>query len=246
MSSSRSTSRSRAARPRKQASESLHFEEGDRLRAMAGAGDAFFLLIEQELGVQLSSPGGGHVVIVAEDTAARAEAKRVLKRLYASLEHGLTCDEAAVRAALRMSHDDRGSDAEDGVIRVPRGSSLIARTDGQREYVRALKNDAQYDLIFGVGPAGTGKTLLAVAYGASLLVARKVEKLIITRPAVEAGDEGMNDRGQEDEVVGAGSVQIIGQSNDARQRPRRLDDRLVSPSAECVRATQTHDEVQAL
>lgn len=189
MSSSRPTSKSRAARPRKQASESLHFEEGDRLRAMAGAGDAFFLLIEQELGVQLSSPGGGHVVIVAEDAAARAEAKRVLKRLYASLEHGLTCDEAAVRAALRMSHDDRGSDAEDGVIRVPRGSSLIARTDGQREYVRALKNDAQYDLIFGVGPAGTGKTLLAVAYGASLLVARKVEKLIITRPAVEAGEK---------------------------------------------------------
>ncbi|MHA6287828.1 PhoH family protein [Maricaulis sp. CAU 1757] len=155
---------------------------------MAGAGDRFFMLIEQELGVSLSAPGGGQVVITAGDSADRDEAKRVLKRLYAGLEHGLTCDEAAVRSALRMSDDSPSGTDDDGVIRIPRGASLIARTDGQRQYVRALK-DERCDLIFGVGPAGTGKTLLAVAYGASLLVQRKVEKLIITRPAVEAGEK---------------------------------------------------------
>lgn len=189
MSPAKPTSRSRAARPKKQASENLHFDDADRLRAMAGAGDAFFLMIEQELGVQISAPGGGQVLIAGADARAREEARHVLKRLYASLDHGLTCDEAAVRAALRMSNDADARDADDGVIRVPRGSSLIARTDGQRDYVRALKDDQTYDLILGVGPAGTGKTLLAVAYGASLLVARKVEKLIITRPAVEAGEK---------------------------------------------------------
>lgn len=183
------SSRKRAAKPKRLASESLHLEDKDRVRALAGAGDRFLILIEEELGVRLSAPGGGQLIITSEDAAARDEAKRVLKRLYESLEHGLTCDEAAVRAALRSRDEEETGAADDGVIRVPRGSSLIARTEGQRTYVRALKNDAQYDLVFGVGPAGTGKTLLAVAYGASLLVQRRVEKLIITRPAVEAGEK---------------------------------------------------------
>ena len=190
MSSAKTPPRNRATKPRREASKTVFFDDKERLRGMAGAGDRFLILIEQELGVRLSAPGGGQIVITAGDGAARDEAKRVLKRLYASLEHGLTCDEAAVRAALRLRDtDERVGENEDGVIRVPRGSSLIARTEGQREYVRALKNDKAYDLIFGVGPAGTGKTLLAVAYGASLLVQRKVEKLIITRPAVEAGEK---------------------------------------------------------
>lgn len=190
MTAPRPPARKRAAKPRKAASESLYFEDVERLRGMAGAGDRFFMIMEEDLGVSISAPGRGQVVITAEDNAARDEAKRVLKRLYASLEHGLTCDEAAVRAALRM-HDDEQTpgQVDDGVIRVPRGSSLIARTEGQRAYVRSLKNEKAYDLIFGVGPAGTGKTLLAVAYGASMLVQRKVEKLIITRPAVEAGEK---------------------------------------------------------
>lgn len=187
--SSQPTSRKRAARPRRQASETLHLDDKDRVRAIAGPGDRFLILIEEELDVRLSAPGAGQIVISGDSAEARDEAKRVLKRLYASLEHGLTCDEAAVRAALRTRDDEESGAADDGMIRVPRGSSLIARTEGQRTYVRALKNEKAYDLIFGVGPAGTGKTLLAVAYGASLLVQRKVEKLIITRPAVEAGEK---------------------------------------------------------
>lgn len=185
------SSKSRAAKPRREVSEGLHFDDVERLRGMVGAGDRFLILIEEELGVRLSAPGGGQIVIAAGDPQARDDAKRVLRGLYASLAHGLTCDEATVRAALRMRDggDVPPSQPDDGVIRVPRGASLIARTEGQRAYVRALKNAKAYDLIFGVGPAGTGKTLLAVAYGASMLVQRKFEKLIITRPAVEAGEK---------------------------------------------------------
>jgi phosphate starvation-inducible PhoH-like protein len=183
------SSRTRAAKPKRKASEALHFDDADRLRALVGVGDRYLILIEEELDVHLSAPGGGQILISGDDTKARDDAKRVLKRLYASLEHGLTCDEATVLAALRMRDMEESAGTDDGVIRVPRGSSLIARTEGQRDYVRALKNDAQYDLMFGVGPAGTGKTLLAVAYGASLLVSRAVERLIITRPAVEAGEK---------------------------------------------------------
>ena len=184
--SGKSAARPRAAKPKKTASETLHFDDAERVRALAGAGDRFLILIEEETGVRLSAPGGGQIVITGDDNAARQDAKTTLRRLYASLEHGLTCDEGAVRAALRME-DDRGG-RDDGVIRVPRGASLMARTDAQRAYVRALKSGDQ-DLIFGVGPAGTGKTLLAVAYGAALLVSRQVERLIITRPAVEAGEK---------------------------------------------------------
>lgn len=179
----------RSAKPKRLASESLHFEDAERVRALSGPGDRFLILIEEELDVRLSAPGGGQIIINSDEAAVRDETKRVLNRLYASLEHGLTCDEAAVRAVLRSRDEVETGAADDGIIRVPRGNSLIARTEGQRTYVRALKNDAQYDLIFGVGPAGTGKTLLAVAYGAALLVQRKVEKLIITRPAVEAGEK---------------------------------------------------------
>jgi phosphate starvation-inducible PhoH-like protein len=181
------SSRPRAAKPKKQAAETLHFEDAERLRAMCGAGDRFLVLIEEELGVRISAPGGGQIVITGADAAARGDARLVLRRLYQGLEHGLTCDEAMVRAALRLE-DNGDAPIDDGVIAVPRGASLMARTPAQREYVRALKSGAN-DLIFGVGPAGTGKTLLAVAFGAAELVGHRVEKLIITRPAVEAGEK---------------------------------------------------------
>jgi len=182
-----SSSRPRSAKPKKQAAETVHFDDSERVRALSGAGDRFLVLIEEELGVRLSAPGGGQIVVSGPDAAARGDAKLVLRRLYKSLEHGLTCDEATVRAALRLDEESSSGQTDDGVIAVPRGASLMARTARQLDYVRALKSSS--DLIFGVGPAGTGKTLLAVAFGAAELVSHRVEKLIITRPAVEAGEK---------------------------------------------------------
>lgn len=185
---SKSASRSRSAKPKRQVAETLHLEDSDRVRALAGPEDRFLMILEQALDVRLSAPGRGQIIITADMPEARQEARHVVQTLYDRLEHGLTCDEAMVQSVLRL-RDAPDTGDEGDVIRVPRGSSLIPRTPRQREYVRALKDAGQYDLIFGVGPAGTGKTLLAVAYGASLLVRREVEKLIITRPAVEAGEK---------------------------------------------------------
>ncbi len=81
MSSAKTPPRSRAAKPRREASETVFFDDKERLRGMAGAGDRFLILIEQELGVRLSAPGGGQIVITAGEGAARDEAKRVLTRL---------------------------------------------------------------------------------------------------------------------------------------------------------------------
>lgn len=186
--SSAKKSRSRAAKPRKDPVETLHFDDDDRVRLLAGSGDRHLILIEEELGVRLSAPGGGQIQISAAEPRLRLEAKRVLNRLYSRLEQQMTCDEADVRSVLH--HDDaQASAADSSVIRVPRGASFMARTPKQAEYIRALNDTKGSDLIFGVGPAGTGKTLLAVAYGAAQLALKAVDRLIITRPAVEAGEK---------------------------------------------------------
>jgi phosphate starvation-inducible PhoH-like protein len=180
--------RVRSAKPRRAATETVHFDNAEKVRALAGAEDYHLILIERELGVRLAAPGGGQIQIAADDPKARSEAKRVLTKLYDRLDGGLICDEAAVRSALLMQ-DETDDDSSSALIRVPRGASFLARTPRQGDYVRYLKSESDYDLIFGVGPAGTGKTLLAVAYGASQLALRRFERLIITRPAVEAGEK---------------------------------------------------------
>ncbi|WP_421789499.1 PhoH family protein [Hyphobacterium sp.] len=181
-------SKSRAVKPRSAPVELLEFDDDARVRMMAGAGDRHFLLIEEEIGVRLSAPGGGQIQISGPDPKTRLEAKRVLNRLYNRLEKQMSCDEADVRSVLH--HDDvQAREADSTVIRVPRGTSFMARTARQADYIRALNDPSGSDLIFGVGPAGTGKTLLAVAYGASQLALRAVDRLIITRPAVEAGEK---------------------------------------------------------
>ena len=178
---------SKSRRPRRAASETLHFDDADLVRAVAGPGHENFATLEAELEVQLEAPGGGQIVITSDEARARIEARRVLNALYGRAGEGLPIDPPAARAACLMTEDDAGEEI-DAVIRVPRGASFAARTDGQQGYVKALKNDRAYDMIFGVGPAGTGKTLLAVAYGASQLALGAVDRLVITRPAVEAGE----------------------------------------------------------
>ncbi|MEO1039003.1 MAG: PhoH family protein [Pseudomonadota bacterium] len=154
---------------------------------MSGPGHENLAVLEKALGVRIEAPGGGEISVSAEDERLRRDASRVLNALYARANEGLPIDPAAARAACLMAGES-DPDALDAVIRVPRGTSFAARTEGQRDYVRALKNADAFDMVFGVGPAGTGKTLLAVAYGASQLAAGMVERLVITRPAVEAGE----------------------------------------------------------
>ena len=181
---------SRTRKPRRakpEGSERLDFDDAEAVRALAGPAHENLAVIERALSVRIEAPGGGALVVTAEDGGSRKEARRILSALYGRAEEGLPIDPAAARAACVMAEEEVG-EPFDGVIRVPRGASFAARTDGQRTYVRMLKDEARYDMIFGVGPAGTGKTLLAVAYGAAQLAAGAVERLVITRPAVEAGE----------------------------------------------------------
>lgn len=162
----------------------LPFARPDLVRELAGPHEAHLAIIEKALEVSLAAPGG-MVTITGEDDH-RIQASHVLSRLYRQLEAGETVGEAEVRAALRDLREGRSDQDEHAVIRVNQ-RSFRARTAAQARYVQLL-NDIDYGLLFGVGPAGTGKTFLAVAQGAKLLANRAIERLVVTRPAVEAGE----------------------------------------------------------
>jgi len=182
---------SRPPRPRRTGagapSDTVEFDDPELVRTLAGPGHENLAVLEKALDVRLEAPGGGVVQVMSEDATRRRDAKRVLAALYARAETRLPIDPAAARAACAMA-GEAPDEAIDSVIRVPRGASFAARTEGQKRYVRQLKDESAHDVVFGVGPAGTGKTLLAVAHGASKLADGSVERLVITRPAVEAGE----------------------------------------------------------
>jgi phosphate starvation-inducible PhoH-like protein len=172
--------------PRRDGTETIHFDDPDLLRRLVGPNDSHLIMIEDALDVGLAAPGGGVTITGRPD--ARDPARRVLQALYDQLSEGRPVGASEVRAALHLDRTLGGtSGSGEGVVQVSPRRSYRARTPTQMKYVRALADPAS-GLVFGVGPAGTGKTFLAVAYGASELVAHKVERLVVARPAVEAGE----------------------------------------------------------
>jgi phosphate starvation-inducible PhoH-like protein len=115
----------------------------------------------------------------SEDAAV---AHKAIAGLYERLKRGLSIEMADIDAAVRFARS--GADGEGEGIRTRR-RTVQARTPGQRGYLQALH---ERDMVFALGPAGSGKTYLAVAMGVSLLIAGKVERIVLSRPAVEAGE----------------------------------------------------------
>ncbi len=139
--------------------------------------------IEHGLGVRIDTRGNQLTIMGAPGAAAAAA--EVLDHLYGRLERGLDISDDDVDAAVRMSGSQGGvADAETAVH--IRHRSVAARTPTQAHYVRAIDRDK---LVFGLGPAGTGKTYLAVAKAVERLVNGEVDRIILSRPAVEAGEQ---------------------------------------------------------
>ncbi len=163
------------------------------LRAVIGPNSRHVALIEDAFKVLVEAPGGG--VSINGSARDRAQAKRVVEDLAARADQGVEIAEADVRAALgaavaRPREDGRPRPQRvvpDAVaLPVGRRGAIAPKTAAQARYVEML---GRCELTFGVGPAGTGKTFLAAAYGASLLRRGQVDRLVITRPAVEAGEK---------------------------------------------------------
>jgi phosphate starvation-inducible protein PhoH and related proteins len=155
------------------------------VRAVAGPHSRHTALLEDAFHVLLETPGGG--VRVKGDAKGRASAKRAIDAIASRAQAGAEVAESDVRAAILSAHS--GEPATRGApgpaLPVGRRGVIAPKTPAQARYLDHL---ARCELVFGVGPAGTGKTFLAVAYGASLLMRGEVDRLIVTRPAVEAGE----------------------------------------------------------
>ena len=149
-------------------------------RAVAGANSRHAALIEDAFDVLVETPGGG--VSLTGDSKGRAQAKKAVQAIAERADQGLDIVEADVRVAIGNA---RSGGAGPGVLPVGRRGQVAPKTKTQAEYLQAL---SKCELVFGLGPAGTGKTFLAVAHGAGLLLRGEVDRLIVSRPAVEAGE----------------------------------------------------------
>ena len=137
--------------------------------------------LEQRMGVVLHSRGNTVTVEGTPEKAARAQA--ALKQLYKRLTSGLPVETGDVDGVARLLEDNAG-EGSDLSIRT-RKRHITARSPGQAAYLQALQD---YELVFALGPAGTGKTYMAVAKAVALKLAGTVDRIVLSRPAVEAGE----------------------------------------------------------
>ena len=151
-------------------------------RAVAGPQSRHAALLEDAFHVLVETPGGG--VSIRGDAKSRAAAKRAVRVLAERADAGAEITEADVRVAVSAASAD-GHAPGASMLPVGRRGAIAPKTAAQARYLDML---SAHELVLALGPAGTGKTFLAVAYGASLLLRGEVDRLVVTRPAVEAGE----------------------------------------------------------
>jgi phosphate starvation-inducible PhoH-like protein len=157
------------------------FHDNTLLHMLFGPADAHLHHIERKLGVKLASRGNQVLAAGEQDQVEAALA--TLDRLYDRLSAGLEVGPADIDAALRFEQEP---DPNGPVpVIVTRKRHVQARTPTQAAYMRAME---KHQLVFGLGPAGTGKTYLAVAQAVSMMLKGEVDRIVLSRPAVEAGE----------------------------------------------------------
>jgi len=158
------------------------FEDNRHLTRLLGEYDSNLALIEDRLGIEAHAHG--NVVILNGPEPACDMAREVLEALYRRVSKGDQIGPGDFDGLIRHARQETGP--SDGQAQVATRKRVIkARTPVQSTYIRALE---KVDLVFGIGPAGTGKTYIAVAYAAHCLERGLVERIILSRPAVEAGE----------------------------------------------------------
>jgi phosphate starvation-inducible protein PhoH and related proteins len=157
-------------------------ELSDRVR-LFGEYDRNLSAIESSLDVAVHADGDR--LLLAGDDAAVARAERVVRRVLDAALDGAHITPHDVALALSETHADRTAVHPATLLRSHRGREVRPRTAGQRRFVRSIE---ERTLTFGIGPAGTGKTYLAVVMAVRALKRRDVARVILSRPAVEAGE----------------------------------------------------------
>ena len=171
------------AQPAESVTQVIELEGREQALALFGAGDENLRLMRQLSQAQLRARGD---TLQLSGTPAEVEAAaRMVQDALDVVRRGGELTPDHLRRSARLSGEGRSLAAETEVrgLSLPRG--LKPKTPGQKEYLEKIE---QNDIVFGVGPAGTGKTYLAVAMAVQALKAKKVKRIILTRPAVEAGE----------------------------------------------------------
>jgi phosphate starvation-inducible PhoH-like protein len=182
-----SSSGSFSRAPKTQAADArlvIPFEDNRALTRALGEFDAHLAMLEDRLGIE-AHPHGNVVILKGPDSACKL-ARDVLETAYKRAQGGETMSPGDFEGLIRHARQEITSPSPEGQAQISTRRRVVkARTPAQSAYIRALDKT---DLVFGVGPAGTGKTYLAVAYAAQCLERGIVERIILSRPAVEAGE----------------------------------------------------------
>jgi phosphate starvation-inducible PhoH-like protein len=164
---------------RKTSVTTLEFPDNKLLRALGGPHAKHFARIEQKLNVGIDMRGN----LVAIEGKDRERAGAILRALYLRLVAGESITQAEVDAEILFTDETRVRAPD--AIKTSTSRAVRPRSPAQGAYLDMMR---QCPLVFGIGPAGTGKTYLAAAFGAHMLHERQVDRLILSRPALEAGE----------------------------------------------------------
>lgn len=155
--------------------------------ALFGVNDAHLKVIERELNVSIITRGETVHASGAVETVTLVE--KILQQLLVVIRKGVSITERDVAYAIQLAQQGKIAQFEElyeeEIFKTAKGKSIRVKTMGQRRYIHAMKKN---DVVFGIGPAGTGKTYLAVVMAVRALKQGYVKKIILTRPAVEAGE----------------------------------------------------------
>lgn len=161
-------------------------KEGAFERELFGNFDENIKLIEETLKIDVILREG-NIVLIGEEKNVN-QALKLMTELHQSVSNGKNLDKQSISYSLSLlleGSEERIKELEDTIILTQKGKSVSPKTLGQKEYINLIKNN---DITFGIGPAGTGKTYLAVAMAVKAFKRDEVSRIILTRPAVEAGE----------------------------------------------------------
>ena len=175
-------------------SKMIRAESSDIVSAVFGSCDSNLDIIEKKFGVALhnrvTDDGGEVIAVSGEDDEAVSKAAEAIRYLVKMAKYnGSITDQSVIYVCDTVTSgksDELESLGDDTICVTMKGKPIKAKTAGQKHYVDAIKNNT---IVLGVGPAGTGKTFLAVAMAVKALREKQVSRIILTRPAIEAGEK---------------------------------------------------------
>jgi phosphate starvation-inducible PhoH-like protein len=171
-----------------EARERITFEENSVLSQLFGPNGRNLRLMQRELGIAINSRG--NEVVLSGPVPGVEIGQQLLSQLYAMVRRGFDLNGEDVVRAVRILLEEPAANVQaiftDTVLVTPSCAPVTPKGLAQKRYVDAIRDS---DLVFGIGPAGTGKTYLAMAAAVSFLLDHKVKRIVLTRPAVEAGEK---------------------------------------------------------